>query len=124
MKSKYILNSLENTVIAGGYCVGCGACASTNAPSFSMQMNEFGMYNPRKFVSDTNSITEGLDVCPFSEHQLSENDIFPKTLKINSDYHQKIGFYHGIYAGYVATNKYRKSASSDDFISRLAAAAP
>jgi len=123
MKSKYTPNSLEETVISGGYCVGCGACASTANAKFSMQINEDGAYTPLPIASESAQELQSFDtvVCPFSQNQLSENDIFPNKLKIDSNFHPKIGYYHELYAGYVATNKFRENGSSGGVISWLAA---
>jgi coenzyme F420 hydrogenase subunit beta len=35
---------LRDTVIAGGYCIGCGACAAADPQEFTMLMDELGLF--------------------------------------------------------------------------------
>ena len=70
-------SSLFQTVIRGGYCIGCGACAAVKNSPFNMKLDEFGKFQA---TSDTEKISVLLEkelesVCPFSDESVNEDMI-------------------------------------------------
>ncbi|SOD98327.1 Coenzyme F420 hydrogenase/dehydrogenase, beta subunit C-terminal domain [Spirosoma fluviale] len=104
--------TLYETVIKGGYCIGCGACATKQDSAFNMKMDEFGTYVavPKSDI-DTNNHNV-LSVCPFSGKSKNEDELadifFPKLE--NRD--KKIGKYIANYAGHVEKGAFRERGSS------------
>jgi coenzyme F420-reducing hydrogenase beta subunit len=78
-----------------------------------MKWNEYGFLIPSL---SSNCDTEGdcISVCPFNpfpqDDVKTENEIAEIFLKDSTNYHPKIGKYHGIYAGY--SKQYRLTSSS------------
>lgn len=111
---------LINTVIAGGYCVGCGSCASIHTPTLKMTMMGNGAYLPTLIEQDNATDVQVGDVCPFYDHKITEDDLLPDYLRGNSPYHPDIGWYRRIFAGYVDEPSFRDLGSSGGITSWLA----
>lgn len=110
------VNKLFNTVIAGNYCSGCGVCAYVN-PNIRMDFDEYGQIRANinnienEQVDDTISI---LSVCPFSNESPNE-DVISNELYGSIDsvqYDKRVGYYLGLYGGFVNEGDYRKNGSS------------
>lgn len=67
-------HSLDETVIAGGYCVGCGACASLPNSSVSMKLDGSGKYFPLRRSRDDGASDLSV-VCPFSDQSVNEDEL-------------------------------------------------
>ena len=109
------IKQLEETVIKGDYCIGCGACAAISGSPFKIKMNEYGNYiaylgNEK----DTDTQVKLLDICPFSGESKNEDELgeifFPENKR---DKH--IGNYLKCFAGYVIEGDYRAKGSSGGF---------
>ncbi len=110
------LQELNNTVIKGGYCVGCGACASLSGSPIKMALNKFSMFEA-KIEDNIPLLDKELDsqilaVCPFSDTSENEDEISGNLYGKTANYNQKIGYYLSLYGGYVQSGGYRNNGSS------------
>ncbi|WP_199879912.1 Coenzyme F420 hydrogenase/dehydrogenase, beta subunit C-terminal domain [Arundinibacter roseus] len=106
--------NIEDTVIKGGYCIGCGVCAVIKDSPYNIKLDDHS-----KFVADrnnvfTNEIEEKLNkICPFSEESKNEDQIGEVLYKNSKSlYSDKLGHYIKSYAGYVLSDGYRERGSS------------
>lgn len=98
---------LKSTVIDGGYCIGCGACAAVAGAVARMKLDDFGM-----FVAEMdNSAAIPPSVCPFGPGAPNE-DVISAAVFDGMEGHSRIGRHLACYAGYVATGDYRARGSS------------
>lgn len=105
---------LFQTVVAGGYCVGCGVCAVA-ADAIEMEMTPAGMYQARLRKGRTLSASEEhrvAAVCPFSARARNENEIAGALFGKHCKSHPEIGFHGETYSGYVVEDDYREKGSS------------
>jgi coenzyme F420 hydrogenase subunit beta len=106
--------SLKSTVIDGGYCVGCGACAIAEPSAYVMEWNRYGMLQANFVGEEASSSASTLaeKVCPFSDFSVNETIIgeklFGHSVVRADDY---IGYHLGIYAGHVTTPHRERSTS-------------
>lgn len=112
--SKTLEKSLFDTVVTGGYCVGCGSCAVVNE-DVSIKLDEYGQYvatSTKKFDYRIEEKMQG--VCPFSNYSDDENklsqDIYSSVNNVKYD--QRIGYYLENYAGHVNKGGFRDRGSS------------
>ena len=101
-------------VVAGGFCVGCGACTIVD-PSIDVVLNSFGEYNARLGVSTREQGELASSVCPFGssvDEDALGDEVFPDIGR--ADY---IGKQRGLYAGYSTTS--RSSGASGGIITHL-----
>jgi len=111
---------LIDTVIAGGYCVGCGACAAVPQSPIMVEMTSAGQY-VAVLVDEEKSLEAAAAVCPFYDHGLSEDALVPTSLQHGSEYHPDIGWYRMLFAGYANDNNFRECGSSGGITNWLAA---
>jgi len=113
------VDHLFESVVQGGYCVGCGMCAAVS-DGIAMKMDEFGRWVA---VPDTASIgvlasVSSASVCPFAEGNPNEDEIalelFPDAAA-----HPRIGRYLINYAGFARNDDYRLKASSGGLVTWL-----
>jgi coenzyme F420-reducing hydrogenase beta subunit len=120
-KDKSNYQSEIESVISGGYCIGCGVCSAVSNGSVQVSLNELGMYNAKLNVSFANQKTEVFQkidyVCPFTDKGHNETEIsqelFPKSAIIDS----KAGRYSYSYAGWVEEDNFRSNGSSGGMVS-------
>jgi coenzyme F420 hydrogenase subunit beta len=111
--SKTNLHPLAQTVIAGGYCIGCGACASVYNSPARMFMNTVGCYQAK--IEMTDNYNDDISaVCPFSENSQSEDTIAEK-LYGELPYVDGVGRYLNTYGGHVNEGVFRENGSSGGF---------
>lgn len=107
-------NNLFETVIQGGYCIGCGACTSVKDSPLEIKLNSYGMYQatlkPSKDISNVD--TSIGKVCPFSASSLNEDQISKTLFSNDCQYNPKIGYYIKTFAGYVKEGNFRSLGSS------------
>ncbi|PRD46854.1 Coenzyme F420 hydrogenase/dehydrogenase, beta subunit C-terminal domain [Sphingobacterium haloxyli] len=103
---------LLDTVINGGYCIGCGACAVVDGSPFEMKLDEYGLYKP---VLNQNKVVDPnvklLSVCPFSDRSLDENEI-GNIIYPDNIHNAHVGNYIKCFAGYVNEGGFREKGSS------------
>lgn len=97
-----------NKVIENGFCIGCGSCQIEN--NVKTKENDYGMYTID--IEDTGKLNS--KVCPFSNNSKNELDISNLLFKNIKDikYHKHIGYYLGLFAGYVKDINIRSKATS------------
>ncbi len=104
---------LLDTVIAGGYCVGCGACASRPEAGFQMQFDDFGRLQARPVGDpDPTAAEAAAAVCPFADGVPNEDALNQAFFGPDLRAHDQIGRYLKTYAGYVAEDDFRARGSS------------
>ncbi|MCF0048439.1 Coenzyme F420 hydrogenase/dehydrogenase, beta subunit C-terminal domain [Dyadobacter sp. LJ53] len=109
------IDNLFNTVVKGGYCVGCGACAALEQSPIVMKLDEYSMF---KATIDPKSNLNCLEVdvqkvCPFSNFSDNEDVIGQELFESSGAvYHEKLGYHLSTFAGYVAEGEFRKKGSS------------
>ena len=72
-RTKLLSNLIENAL-----CIGCGACSVTS-PKISIKMNKDGFYRAviDQALSDQEN-TQALEICPFSDSSLNEDQLADK----------------------------------------------
>lgn len=108
------LASLSATVIDGGYCIGCGLCASVKGSPIKMSLDDYGQFQAQIIPDELNaSITNSINaVCPFSEAAIDEDRLGKELFSKDCQHHSKIGYYLATYAGYVTEAGFRDRGSS------------
>lgn len=115
------LQRLMDTVVRGGYCIGCGVCAGVNDSPLEMRLGAQGVYLP-VITRDCGTIGSDLEsVCPFSDASIDEDSISRQFLPMAERHNSDIGAYLALYAGYVAEDSYREQGSSGGLGTWLAA---
>lgn len=100
-----------NQVTAGGFCIGCGACAVNN-PAIQISPTPFGLYQATLATPGQASIP---DVCPFSS--LKDEDYFGSKLFGDSPgFDRRIGYFRALYAGHVSESEFRRNGSSGGLV--------
>ncbi|NCC49943.1 MAG: coenzyme F420 hydrogenase [Spartobacteria bacterium] len=101
---------LADTVLAGGYCIGCGACAVMEKAAFEVGLDAYGCYQARR--TDATPSYDPATVCPFSAQAVDENrlaeELFPDAPFADAF----CGRHHAAYGGYVVEGEYRANGSS------------
>lgn len=114
---------LKATVVAGGYCIGCGSCAAVPASPIRMQMDALGRIQAS--VSDTEAALSGAIVtpaCPFSDAAPNEDEIAAGLFSSpDAQPDKRIGWHRGVWAGHVAEGEFRAMGSSGGMGNWLAA---
>ena len=122
MEKKYSDSQrLFNTVIQGGFCIGCGACASLEKSSIKMELDDsyrFQAVIGSENKSDQEEIS-ALSICPFADESLNEDEIGKKILSEGNLKNDKLGYIKNTYAGYVNEDDYRKNGSSGGIVTWL-----
>src|SRR5690348_367184 len=110
-KAHLEVNKLFKTVVEGGYCIGCGACASVSNSPIKMKLDEYGRFTTDLNLVESLSTTYSslLAVCPFSDKSLNEDQINKEIFSKNCGYHNKLGYYLATYAGYVTDSNFREN---------------
>lgn len=113
--------TLLSSVIEGGYCIGCGACAILDNSPFSIKFDKY--YQLQAVQTRDTEISEDMDnqiseVCPFSERSQNEDTISKKLFNENGIGHSgELGYFYSTYAGYVKESDYRDKGSSGGMVS-------
>lgn len=109
--------TLNNTVIKNGYCIGCGSCTYIKNSPFRIKLDEFGCYVA--YVENENQLnksnSEVLTICPFSGLSKNEDELGQIFFPFNINRDSKIGKYLKCYVGYVIDDEYRSKGSSGGF---------
>ena len=114
MTTKQSHHVLNDTVIANGYCVGCGACAVPTRSPFKIVMDEHGQY--QSSVKDNSVLAKTqndyVKLCPFGSGAPNEDEIGKQRFSGSCDYNSQVGYYDGVFAGHVIEGDFRKQGSS------------
>lgn len=97
-------------IVKNNLCTGCGACISEDeSKQAKMIWDENGFLVPKLGLESTQK--RMVIVCPFNNQQKNEDELGDLFLKQKSEnYHNKIGFYTSLYAGY--SKQFRETSSS------------
>ena len=106
--------ALHETVVGGGYCVGCGACAGVEGSPFEIAMDDRGRLGARvRADASLNDAPPTIGaVCPFSDASVDETTLAERRFEDGADYSPEIGFSRAVYAGHVADQEARARSSS------------
>jgi coenzyme F420 hydrogenase subunit beta len=108
------IKELFETVVDGGYCIGCGACAAANGSPVEMNLDEYERFQAT-LVPGTNRSSPSISlesVCPFSAKSLDEDRIGEELFGRDCSYRDRVGYYLANYAGYVSEGNFRDGGSS------------
>lgn len=104
---------LFNTVVSGGYCVGCGACSAVNGSPVKIKLDAYGKFVATSPTAISADIDEKMQtVCPFSDKSLNEDVIGEELFSDGASKHNKLGYVIQTYAGHVIDGDFRTSGSS------------
>lgn len=107
------INRLFETVVKGGYCVGCGACAAVKDSPVEIKLNQHAMYEATLKEGQTVKGHALLaKVCPFSDQSQNEYVIGKELYGKQAVKNDKLGYHLATYAGYVVEGGYREKGSS------------
>lgn len=112
------VDRLFETVVAGGYCVGCGACAAARPDAIDMGLDGVGRLRAERRLGGSGDAGAKprialpvLDVCPFSERAATEDEL-AASLYPDLPHHRRLGRVRSVWAGHVAEDEYRERGSS------------
>lgn len=99
-----------DVIVKNHLCSGCGVCISEDQThQAKMIWNNEGFLVPLLGKSSTQD--KMIKVCPFAIQQKDEDELGELFLKQpETQYHDKIGYYYGLYAGY--SQQFRETSSS------------
>lgn len=108
-------------VVNGGFCIGCGACATREPDRLQMNLTELGTYQPKP-KDDTNSASKhSLEVCPFwlndNENQIAQRQFADQP---GVQHTSETGYYLNCFAAAVSDQKQRQISSSGGIITWIA----
>lgn len=104
---------LSETVIKGGYCIGCGVCASFENSPFEVTLDEYGKFQANNLQNHPDLVNFPVStICPFSETSKNEDQIAKNLFAENCQYDNQIGYYSETYAGFVSEGTFREKGSS------------
>ena len=109
------VEKLFKTVVDGGYCIGCGACAAVSGSPIRMELDEYGRFKATvELIADQSSLigTSVQAVCPFSGEGPNEDQIGQELYGKDCEYHDEIGYNLATYAGFVNEMSFRQCGSS------------
>lgn len=128
------IDQLFDTVVKGGCCIGCGACACVAPESIVVQLDSIGrLQATRKSADDSprqaNRITnQKLDavqtahprpdvtsVCPFADGSAQEDEIAAELYADGATHDPLIGYHRSTYAGHVSEPPFRELGGSGGF---------
>jgi coenzyme F420 hydrogenase subunit beta len=104
-------NTLHDTVIKNGYCIGCGACAAHKESPFTMQYDRYGKLQA-SLTGDDVTETRFEEICPFGSGALDEDALAEKFLPDASQHHRATGRFISCTIGHVSDTDIRARASS------------
>jgi len=109
------VDALFQTVVDGGFCIGCGVCAGSSPDKLTeMRMDAFGRIQPvRVEPSPVHEPTiDVLRLCPFSNEAPDEDDISQALFEGACQKHPLIGYYSDCLAAHVVEGDFRARGSS------------
>lgn len=114
--------TIEETVIKGGYCIGCGICALHADSPYEIVRTKYLQYQAQRKSSnsfvDKNIENSLKEVCPFSGESLSEDELGKDIFGLPVEkYNDKLGYFLNTYVGSCSTESYRDKGSSGGLVS-------
>jgi coenzyme F420 hydrogenase subunit beta len=117
-----------DSVVRGGYCIGCGACAVID-DHVSIELTALGTYQAIRRDEPSGEEAAALAaVCPFSAGALDETTLARRLFATTPDaaapgpvrWHDEVGFHRAAWVGHVAEGDFRARGSSGGMASWLA----
>lgn len=108
-QTPHLLNPLDS-VVKGGYCIGCGACAVVD-PSIRIQFNEHRQYQAL-LPNDAGSGGGASKVCPFADGNPDETELGRELFGDVAAFDPMIGHHVATCAGWVEESDFRSAGSS------------
>lgn len=100
-------------VIAGSYCVGCGACAVATENRLHLACNEYGYFQVKTDNATDADWRKASAVCPFSEEAIDEDEIAKERPGPHLEHYDRhVGYYQSLYAGRVSNQSTLLNSSS------------
>lgn len=115
---------LFDTVVRGGYCIGCGACVAVSE-AISIRLTPLGMFEATVAPGEAGLEPDhAAAVCPFSETAEDETSIARRLFATGlvagdgdvAAWHEEVGFHRRTYAGHVAEGGFRAEGSSGGMV--------
>lgn len=122
METNIPSNKLYESVIRGGFCIGCGACAGIPGSPFKISLDPYGRFQACEKTRGEAANYTGIprtQVCPFSDESRDENDLSTEFLAPGQKQDARLGKFSRLLAGYVQEGTYRADGSSGGIISWL-----
>lgn len=121
MTAPWRVHPLLEHVVAGGYCIGCGACAAVADSPLTMRLDADGLYRPECDPGHVEP-ADGADlgaVCPFysttdEDALAAEHYATPDTAR-----DPRLGFFRALHAGAVTDAGQRAQSSSGGIVTWL-----
>ena len=107
--------NVTNIVTKHDYCIGCGICAAIcPKDNLFMSWSKQGELVPTSKKNCSNNCSLCLDICPFNNHEINQDDIAKDVFTNNSNlnYHSEMGYYISSYVGYSNRNSQRIKGAS------------
>lgn len=99
-----------NNVINEGFCIGCGNCEIVSPACFKLKENELGAIKA-EITASSNTISISDIICPVTSSK-NEDYFNEKYEKGSIHYHEEIGHYRKVFAGFVNDEEKRLASSS------------
>ncbi len=103
--------NLFTTVIDGGYCIGCGACAAFDS-NIRIKLDEQGRYVATGQDENTAIAPAAARVCPFADGVPDEDELARDVFGADTQFEPHVGYHVASYAGWVVETDFRASGSS------------
>jgi len=106
------------TVVANGYCIGCGACAAFD-PAIQIRFDDYGRYVATHPAERFPINPAAAHVCPFADGVPDENALAREIFGQHITLDPHIGHQLATYAGWVVESDFRARGSSGGLASWL-----
>jgi coenzyme F420 hydrogenase subunit beta len=103
-------NDIFDTVVSGGYCIGCGNCAAMSGGAIEMAFDGEGFLQPR--IADAVDGSKFAPACPFSNLIPDESELADEQLWGDIPHNDELGRHGALYAGHVVDEAFRLGGGS------------
>ena len=114
IQSNSELKILFDTVVNGGYCIGCGACTAVQGSPISIKLDSYGRFcatsTSHSNLEEVN--IQSIAVCPFSDQSLNEDQIGKVLYGNVAEFDHAIGYYLETFTGFVVEGDFRERGGS------------
>ncbi len=104
-------------MVKSGLCIGCGTCMAESGDGAAMHLDRYGQLKPDR----SNNPAGFAELCPFSPHARSEDQIALARFGSARFYDSRIGRFEAAYVGHVLEGSFRVDGSSGGMASWTAA---
>jgi coenzyme F420 hydrogenase subunit beta len=107
-----------DTVVANGFCIGCGVCAAFD-PAIRITFDQYHRYVATRESVPAPVSAGASRVCPFAAGVPSETELSGEVFGESGESDSRIGRHVATYAGWVIESDYRAKGSSGGMVSWL-----